>query len=127
MTLEKILLFLFKLIYILIEFIPLLILFGVIRSILILKLTIVFFLIVPLDWSWIYYKILNKNKINSKNNLDKSLEKRRFGIVGDFLQKIFKKNSEKEAIKMFIAIVNIINLTILWYILFYKINCKLKK
>ena len=122
MTLGKIPLFLFKLIYILIEFIPLLILFGVIKSTLILKLTLVFFLIVPLEWCWIYNKIFNKNKINSNENLDKSLEKGRFGSLGDFLQKVLKKSSEKKAVKMFVAIVNIINLTILWYI-FYKMNC----
>lgn len=115
-----------EIIHIFIQFIPMLILFGIIKNKLVLKLTLLVFLIIPLHWVFFNNEcILTKmsnNLIEIKTKV--TFVERRFKFIEDYFRKIFKKEPPKRFFFIFNSIVNIINLVIIWYIIFYKIECK---
>jgi hypothetical protein len=114
-----------ELFHVFIEFIPLIILFGIIKSKLIFYITLIIFLIIPLHWVFFNNEcILTKlsNKLNGIKKKETFVE-RRFIFIGQFLSKFFNNKTPKESILLFTSIINLINISILWYILFYKIDC----
>ena len=117
-----------EILHIFIEFIPILILFGVIKNALILKLTLIMFLLIPLHWPFFNNECILTIMSNNLNGIESNVTfvERRFKFIGRFFQNIFKKKTPKESILMFTSIVNMINLVIIWYIIFYKMNCKPK-
>lgn len=123
---KKAIFILIEILHIFIEFIPLLILFGIIKSTLILKLTLIMFLLIPLHWPFFNNECILTIISNNLNGINSNVTfvERKFEFIGNFFQKIFKKESPKKSVLMFTTILNMINLIILWYIIFYKMKCK---
>lgn len=123
---KKAIFILIEILHIFIEFIPLLILFGIIKSTLILKLTLIMFLLIPLHWPFFNNECILTIISNNLNGINSNVTfvERKFEFIGNFFQKIFKKETPKESVLMFTTILNMINLIILWYIIFYKMKCK---